>query len=89
MFERLALAHFPHIATPVSDEGRATPEQISKYMPFFKQHVNLHKVSKHLESGVLGQTIAKSLAVIEKRGREEIGRIATQVSRLIHYKLDK
>ncbi|KAH9808047.1 hypothetical protein DFH28DRAFT_1199040 [Melampsora americana] len=79
LFEKLAYAHFSHIATPLSDEERATDEEINHYMLYFTQLVNLDKVSKHLQSGVLGQTIAKSLAVIEKRGREEIGKVATQL----------
>ncbi|EGG12824.1 uncharacterized protein MELLADRAFT_76369 [Melampsora larici-populina 98AG31] len=80
LFEKLAYAHFSNIATAVSDEERATEEEVTQYMIHFTQLANLVKVSKHLQSGVLGQTIAKSLAVIEKRGREEIGKVATQES---------
>ncbi|EGG11558.1 uncharacterized protein MELLADRAFT_91136 [Melampsora larici-populina 98AG31] len=79
LFEKLAYAHVSNIATPVSDEERATDQEISQYMPYFTQLANLDKVYKHLQSGVLGQTIAKSLAVIEKRGREEIGKVAIQL----------
>ncbi|EGF97733.1 uncharacterized protein MELLADRAFT_69799 [Melampsora larici-populina 98AG31] len=79
LFEKLAYAHFSEIATPVSQEERASDQEITEYMPHFTQLANLTKVSTHLKSGVLGQTIAKSLAVIEKRGREEIGKVAIQL----------
>ncbi|EGG03248.1 uncharacterized protein MELLADRAFT_65668 [Melampsora larici-populina 98AG31] len=79
LFEKLAYAHFTNIATPVSEEERATDQEITQYMQHFTCLANLDKVSKHLQNGVLGQTIAKSLAVIKKRGREEIGKVATQL----------
>ncbi|EGG04641.1 uncharacterized protein MELLADRAFT_64767 [Melampsora larici-populina 98AG31] len=79
LFEKLAYAHFTNIATPVSEEERATDQEITQYMHHFTRLANLDKVSKYLQSGVLGQTIAKSLAVIEKRGRKEIGKVATQL----------
>lgn len=80
LFERLALARFAREVTPVPDEERLTDADRTTYMGFFSELVNLDKVSKHLQSGLLGKTIAKSIAVIEKRGREEIGKVANQVS---------
>ncbi|EGG13075.1 uncharacterized protein MELLADRAFT_58565 [Melampsora larici-populina 98AG31] len=81
LFKRLALAHFASEVTPVPDEERLTDAEHTTYMGFFSKHVNLDKVFKHLQSGVLGQTIANSIAVIEKRGRKEIGKVANQLQK--------
>lgn len=89
-FEKLALTHFPRfspVTAPNSTEvGEANdnPEEetaeLSEHLECFRRLVNLKKVEQHLESGKLGQTIARSLQTIEKQGREEVGKIAVQVS---------
>lgn len=86
-FAQLALACFPEVGSPADAdmtatadaEEKATPEEIAESLPIFQRLVNLNKVEAHLKNGSLGKSITKSIAVIESKGREEIGKVASQV----------
>lgn len=85
-FERLALNHYPEFCPTKPDQPINEPldeeeevEDTLEHIDCFERLVNLQKVKQHLESGKLGQTIAASVQAIEKRGREEIGKVAAQV----------
>lgn len=78
-FEQLAIAHFPQFGPSVDPDNTPSPDEIAQYLPLFQRLVNLDKVEQNLENGALGKTVAKSAAVVEKQGREEVGKIAVQV----------
>jgi hypothetical protein len=64
-------------AIPEQVESQLTDEQVTQYLPIFKQNVNLEKVAKDLGQGKFGPDLPTNN---QNKGIKEIDRIDNEVS---------